>query len=248
MFDFSTTDLALFFAIGFVAQLADSSLGMAYGTLSSSLLLAHGFPARAISATVHMAEIFSSAASAYAHWRLRNIDWQLLKKLSLPAIAGALIGAVLVLQVPSDMLKPFIAGYFILIGIVITVKSIRPTLIRPFNSKAGPVGFIGGFLDAFGGAGWGEFVSSSLILQGRDVRTAVGSLNAVEFMVTCTVTLVFITTIGAQQWPAVAAIALGGIVAAPFGAYACKHIPAKWLMLAVGLAVSCLGAKALLAG
>jgi uncharacterized membrane protein YfcA len=242
------TDILVYLLIGFLAQLVDSSLGMAFGTLSSSLLLAHGFPPRALSATVHMAEIFSSGASALAHYRLKNIDKELFRKLSLPAVIGALVGAVLVVYVPGDSLKPWVSGYFALIGLVIVLKSLRPGMIRPVRIGIAPVGFLGGFFDAFGGAGWGEFVSSGLVLQGREVRTAVGSLNAVEFLITTVISVVFISTIGVDHWPAVAAIAGGGMMAAPFGAWVCKRMPAKWLMLAVGMAVTLLGLKSLLAG
>lgn len=239
-------DILIYILIGFIAQLADSSLGMAFGTLSSSLLLAYGFPPKALSATVHMAEIFSSGASTLSHYRLKNIDKDLFKKLSVPAVLGTIIGTVLVIYFPGDSIKPWISGYFSLIGFVIVVKSLCPSLIRPVKVGVAPVGFLGGFFDAFGGAGWGEFVSSGLVLQGKEVRTAVGSLNAVEFLITIIISVIFISTIGINHWHVIGAVAGGGMIAAPLGALICKKIPAKWLMLAVGLAVTILGIRSLL--
>lgn len=240
--DFAPSDLLFYAGAGFLAQLVDSALGMAFGTLSSSLLLAQGFPPRAISAVVHLAEIFSSGASALAHWRLKNIDTGLLKRLAPPAILGALCGAALVLYVPSDFLKPWISGYFCLVGLVLVAKALRPALVQVRGVNVGGLGFLGGFLDAFGGAGWGEFVSSGLLLRGTNARATVGTLNATEFLVTTAVSLVFVSSLGFLHWEAVAAIALGGMVAAPLGALI-KRAPTRALTIAVGLAVTALGLK-----
>lgn len=239
-------DPLIYLLIGFAAQLVDSTLGMAFGTLSSSLLLAIGFPPQALSATVHVAEIFSGGASALSHYRLKNIDLALIKKLALPAVLGAVMGAGLVSFVSNAALKPFIAGYFVLIGMVVMIKVFAPNLIGLLKVKTRSLGFLGGFLDAFGGAGWGEVVSSGLVLKGRDVRTAVGSLNVVEFIITATISLVFLMTIGITHWQAALMVALGGMCAAPLGAYACKRVPAKPLMFGVGLVIVLVGLKTLL--
>lgn len=242
----SEGDLVFFFFAAFAAQLVDGAIGMGYGTLSSGLLLASGFPPQSISATVHMAQIFSSGASTISHYRFKNIDATLLKKLALPAMIGAALGAFLVTRISGAALKPWIAGYFVFVGIFICIKTLRPQTVRLFKIKRAVLGFIGGFLDAFGGSGWGEFVSSGLVLRGQEIRTAVGSLNAAEFLVTLTVSATFITLTEITNWPAVIAIAGGGIAAAPFGAWICKHAPAKPLTLAVGLVVAILGVKSLI--
>jgi uncharacterized protein len=239
-------ELFLFAFIGFFAQIVDSSIGMAFGTLSSTLLLTFGFPPQALSATVHTAEIFSGGTSAFAHYRLKNIDWDLLKRLSFPAITGAIIGSFLIIYFPGDILKPFISGYFVVVGLIIIAKALQLFNIRPINLRVALIGFLGGFFDAFGGAGWGEFVSSGLILRGQNVQTAVGSLNAVEFLITTAISIVFMASTDVLEWQSVAALALGGMIAAPIGAWVCKRAPTKWLMLMVGVVVSLLGLKSLL--
>ncbi|MES2604313.1 MAG: sulfite exporter TauE/SafE family protein [Pseudomonadota bacterium] len=238
--------LLWYFAAGFGAQLVDSSLGMAFGTLSSSSLLALGFPAQSLSATVHTAEIFTSAMSSYSHWRLRNIDFALLRRLAPFAVLGALLGSLAILLMPGDNLRPLLAVYFVMIGSVIAFKALWPAAVRPLRQiSARAVGGLGGFFDAFTGAGWGEIVSSGLILRGDNVQKSVGTLNSTEFLVTTTVTLVFITASSATHWPTVVALALGGMCAAPIGAWACKHLPARPLTFAVGVVVALLGLRTL---
>lgn len=239
------TNFILYVAIGFVAQLIDSTLGMAFGSLSSGLLLSTGFPAQALSATVHMAEIFGGGAAAISHWRIGNLDLKLLRKLVIPAIIGAILGTFLVTQINNDALKPLLGIYFVVIGLVIVVKALRPAMIRIMNMHRSTLGFIGGFLDAFGGAGWGEFVSSGLLLRGHNVRNAIGSLVAAEFMVAVTVSVIFYSTIGITHWSAIIALAFGAVIAAPFGAWLCNKIPVVPLTILVGILISAIGINAL---
>lgn len=241
-------NLIIYALIGFIAQLVDSSLGMAFGSLSSSLLLSVGFPPQLLSVTVHMAEIFGGSASAASHWRMGNVDKATLKKLALPAVAGAVLGALLVVQFDSDTLKPWLGLYFVVIGTVILVKTLCPSLIRVIKTRRETLGFIGGFLDAFGGAGWGEFVSSGLLLRGYEVRKVIGSLVTVEFIVAVTVTLIFYGTIGIPDWPVIIALALGAIAAAPIGALVCKKAPVIPLTLGVGFLIVIIGLKTLFEG
>ncbi len=240
------TDLILYALIGFTAQLVDSTLGMAFGSLSSSLLLSMGLPPQSLSATVHMAEIFGGGASALSHWRIKNIDKTLLKKLALPAILGAIIGALLITQFDNQTLKPWLGLYFLLIGTAIITKALYPSIIRIIKTHREILGFIGGFLDAFGGAGWGEFVSSGLLLRGQEVRTAIGSIVIVEFMVAVIVSVIFYSTVGITHWPIIISMALGAIAAAPLGAWACKTAPARPLTFFVGILIALIGLKTLL--
>jgi uncharacterized membrane protein YfcA len=239
------SSLIIYALIGFVAQLVDSSIGMAFGSLSSSLLLAIGFPAQSLSMTVHMTEIFGGSASAISHWRMNNLDYTTLKKLALPAIIGTVIGALLVTQFNNGALVPWLGCYFILIGTTIIIKTLYPSLIRVIKTHRRVLGFIGGFLDAFGGAGWGEFVSSGLLLRGHEVRKVVGSLVTVEFMVAVTVSVIFYSTIGITHWPEIIALSLGAIAAAPLGAWICKKAPSIPLTLVVGLVIVIIGLKTL---
>jgi uncharacterized membrane protein YfcA len=237
------TELAIYALIGFIAQLVDSAIGMAFGSLSSSLLLIYGLPPQSLSATVHMAEIFGGSASAISHWRMKNIDFSLIKKLVGPAIIGAILGALLVTQFDNQTIKPWLGLYFVIIGIVIIIKTISPALIRMIKTHREILGFFGGFFDAFGGAGWGEFVSSGLLLRGHDVRNAVGSLVTVEFIVSLTVSIIFFSTIGISNWPAIVALAFGAIIAAPLGAWICKKAPVKLLTFSVGSVITMIGIK-----
>lgn len=240
------THLLVYGLIGFCAQLVDSALGMAFGSLSSSLLLSIGFPAQSLSVTVHMAEIFGSSASAISHWRMGNLDKTLLKKLALPALAGAVLGALLVTWFNNDFLYPLMGLYFTVIGSVIIIKALKPKIIRTIKTHREILGFIGGFLDAFGGAGWGEFVSSGLLLRGYDTRTAIGSIVTVEFIIAVAVSVVFFSTVGITSWPAIIALALGAIAAAPLGAYICRKAPSLPLTLGVGFLIAAIGAKTIL--
>jgi uncharacterized membrane protein YfcA len=238
--------LLWFFLAGFGAQLLDSSVGMGFGVLSSSTLLALGFPAQSISATVHAAAVFTSAVSSASHWRLGNVDKAMLWKLAPFAALGALLGTLAVLVVSGDKLRPILAVYFALIGILIAVKAWWPDAIQPFRRvRTRVLGAVAGFFDAFCGAGWGEIVSSGLILRGDSVQMAVGTLNAAEFFVTTIVALVFMTASSVTNWWAVLALALGGICAAPIGAWACKRLQPRPLTFAVGVVVALMGLRTL---
>jgi len=238
--------LLWYFAAGFGAQLIDGAIGMAFGTLSSSSLLSFGFPPQALSATVHAAKIFTGVASSYSHWRLGNIDRELFRKLAPAAAVGALFGTLAILAMPGERLRPLLALYFTFIGGVVTVKALWPAAIDPVKRvRTRVLGAIGGFFDAFSGAGWGEIVSSGLILRGDNIQKAVGTMNLAELVVTSIVNVVFIAVQSAADWSVVLALAAGGICAAPLGAWACKHLPSRPLILFSGVVLSLLGVRTL---
>jgi hypothetical protein len=237
------TELLSLLAIGFVAQIVDSAIGMAFGTLSSALLLSIGFPPTLISPTIHTAEIFSGGASAYAHYRLKNIDVALIKKLALPAVIGAGLGAFLMLQFDAAILKIIMSCYFVIAGMLILIKTLGRENIIFIKIKREILGFGGGFLDAFVGAGWGEFVSTGLILRNFDIKKTVGSLNCVEFLITLTASTFFFISAVTIDWYAVLYLAIGGIMGAFIGARLCQYMPIKPLTLAVGFVIMILGLK-----
>lgn len=238
-------DFLLYVVIGFAAQLIDGALGMAYGVTASSLLLGFGVPPAVSSATVHAAECFTTGASAVSHHAFGNIDRKLFRRLLLPGMLGAGIGAYLLTAIDGDMLKPWIAGYLLLMGIVILFKAFRELVPREVTSHVSTIGFIGALLDAMGGGGWGPIVASNLIARGHELRLTVGSVNAVEFFVTLTASVVFLMTIGLSHWVIVLGLALGGVVAAPFGAWLVRFIRPKLLMPVVGLLVVGLSSRTL---
>lgn len=230
-------DFLIFVAIGFLAQLVDGAAGMAYGVISSSLLLSFGLPPAVVSATVHAAECFSTGTSALSHKAFGNIDKKLFRSLLLPGMAGAMIGAYALSSLPGDKIKPFISAYLLVLGVIIIYKASHEFPARRVTTFMTPLGFFGAMLDAIGGGGWGPIVASNLVSRGNDIRLTVGSVNAVEFFVTVSASATFFFTIGLDHWETIAGLAVGGIIAAPLGAIFCKKMPVKPFMILVGALV-----------
>ena len=241
-------DVILFAVIGFVAQMVDGAIGMAYGISASTALLSMGVPPATASACVHAAETFTTGASGIAHWKLGNIDKKLLARLVLPGMIGGALGAYALSSLPGEALKPYIATYLMLLGVFIVWKAIGQKEKREgVEPKAvAPLGLFRGFLDAIGGGGWGPLVTSSLLGQGTTPRYAIGTVNLAEFFVTLTISTTFFLTVGLDLWPIITGLVIGGIIAAPFAAYATKHIPDKVLMIMVGTVVVLLSLRTLL--
>jgi len=241
-------DFLLYVTIGFVAQMIDGAIGMAYGITSSTILLSFGVPPATASACVHAAETFTTGASGLAHWKLGNIDKRLIWRLAVPGMAGGAIGAYILSGLPGDQLRPFISGYLLLLGLFIVWKAVHRSHTfadEPPNHVA-PLGFVGGLVDAIGGGGWGPIVTSTLLGQGATPRYAIGSVNLTEFFVTLTITATFLLTIGLGHWMIIAGLICGGVIAAPFAALATKHLPDKVLMIMVGCVVMLLSLRTLL--
>lgn len=234
--------------IGFAAQLIDGALGMAYGITATSFLLSSGVTPVAASAAVHTAECFTTGVSAIAHHSFGNVSRVLFRKLVLPGMVGAVIGAYLLSSFPSEIFKPLVGTYLLVMGMIIIIKAFRVFPPRMVTRHIAPLGFIGGFLDAVGGGGWGPIVATTLIARGNDVRKAIGSTNAVEFFVATSASATFIMSIGFTNWRIVAGLAIGGMAGAPLGAWACKHVPMRPMMFVVGGLVMALSARTLFFG
>ena len=225
----------------------DGALGMAYGVTSSSVLLSAGVPPATASACVHAAETFTTGASGLSHWKLGNVDKNLLLRLAVPGMIGGAIGAYLLTELPGDKLKPLISAYLLVLGLVIIRKALNAKPIEGAAPKSvAPLGLFGGLLDAMGGGGWGPIVTSSLLGQGTTPRYAIGTVNLAEFFVTLVISVTFLFTIGLELWPIISGLIIGGIIAAPFAAYATKHIPDKVLMLMVGVVIVLLSLRTIL--
>lgn len=235
-----------FVLAGFVAQLIDGALGMAYGVSASSLLLSLGLPPAVVSATVHAAECFTTGASAISHRVFGNVNAALFRRLLIPGVVGAVLGAYLLASFQGETVRPFIAIYLLCVGGVIIVKAFREFPRKAVSTPLIPLGFFGSFMDAVGGGGWGPIVASTLIARGGDVRSTIGSVNAVEFFVTVAASVTFLATIGLSNWSVIVALAIGGLIAAPLGAWACKHIPVKPFMVGVGVLVCLLSIRTLI--
>ena len=237
-------DVLLFIAVGFAAQMVDGAIGMAYGVTSSSVLLSLGVPPATTSACVHAAETFTTAVSGVSHWKFGNVDRKLLVRLAVPGMIGGALGAYVLTNVDGDMIKPFISAYLLLIGVLIVWKAVTARVVEGAEpSRVAPLGFVGGLLDSIGGGGWGPIVTSTLIGQGTTPRYAIGTVNIAEFFVTFTISATFVATIGLELWPIIAGLIIGGVVAAPFAAYATKVLPDKVLMILVGCIVAILSLR-----
>jgi len=230
----------IYFIIGgFLAQLVDGALGMAYGVSATTFLLSFGVTPAAASASVHASEIFTSGVSGLMHLRFGNVRTKLFKKLLLPGILGAIAGAYILssLENYGHIIKPIVSAYTLFLGIKILLKAVeKAKKTKPLN-RVGPLAFIGAFLDSIGGGGWGPIVTSTLISRGGNPRYTVGSVNLTEFFVTLASSITFITMIGLTHWQVIAGLVIGGCIAAPFGAFITKKLNVKTIMILVGTIV-----------
>jgi hypothetical protein len=245
--DASNLSIFVFILVGFIAQLIDGALGMAYGVSSNSFLLGIGVPPAAASASVHMAEVVTTAISGVSHWRLGNLDGKLVKSLLLPGALGAVVGAYILSNVPGDLLKPYIAIYLLLMGVIILVKGLNSDhKEQKVVSHLSTLGVIGGFFDAIGGGGWGPIVTSTLVARGNNPRLTIGSVNFSEFFITFSQSIVFVFTLQfSEYWRVILGLLIGGAVAAPLAAIVTKRLPVRQLMFLVGALIILLSIRTL---
>lgn len=236
--DFSAipwAELAPFIIIGLFTQTIDSGLGLGFGVLSNSLLVLLGAPPVAASSATRTAESFTSGAAGMAHILQRNVDWPLFARLAVPGVIGGVAGIWVLYFLKSDILRPVLLVYLIAVGAYLLWRAPR----RPFAFRrirlVAPLGFLGGFLDSSGGGGWGPLVTGNLLAQGMTPRMAVGTANAAEFFVTVTVLTAFVGIHGMQFTNVATGILIGGLVAAPFGAWLTRRTPPKLLLQLVGI-------------
>ena len=196
------TALLPFILIGFAAQLVDGALGMAFGVICNTLLVAVlGVPPATASARIHVVEIFTTGASGLSHLFHGNIDWPLFFRLLVPGVIGGVLGAYVLTSLHADVVKPFVLGYLVLIGIWLLVRGVLypPKISKP--KVVAPLAVVGGFLDAAGGGGWGPVVTSNLLVQGGEPRKIVGTVNSVEFFLAVAVSIAFICQSGVRGNP-----------------------------------------------
>lgn len=229
--------------IGLVAQLIDGSLGMAYGVTSTSLLLVAGIAPAAASASVHLAEVVTTAASGISHIKFGNVDRQVVLRLILPGSIGAFAGACFLSSLPGDIVKPYISIFLILLGIYILYRFLfklgeKRAAAKPFTKKQLlPLGLLAGFLDATGGGGWGP-VTTPVLMAKQDMKTrkVIGSVDTSEFAVAVAASIGFFISLGWEQveWLWVGALMAGGVIAAPIAAWLVRLIPSHILGVLVG--------------
>ncbi len=230
-----------FVAVGFGAQLIDGMLGMGYGVVSAISLMSLGLNPVAVSASIHTAEMFTSGASGYHHYRFGNVNKRLFRVLLLPGIAGSVGGALLLSHFGVEYahyIKPLLAVYLLVLGIRIITKALRKQPVARRKVKnAGWLAGAGGFLDSFGGGGWGPLVTSTLIANGRTPNFVIGTVSLVEFFVTLASALTFFSLGGLSHWQIVAGLVVGGVAAAPLAARLAGRIPTRLMFIGVGLLV-----------
>ena len=229
------TVLIPFILIGFAAQLVDGALGMAYGQISSTLLISMGVQPKLASAGVHAAETFTTAVSAASHVAHRNVDWWLFFKIVVPGVIGGILGAYVLTEVPAGTAKPIVLAYLTALGLFLFYRGVMHRHVERRPKVISPLGLIGGFLDAAGGGGWGAIVTSNLLVQGSNPRHTVGTVNTAEFFVTVTISATFLATLGWEAFTtATLGLLIGGVAAAPFGAWIAKKIKPDTLLTFVG--------------
>ena len=231
--------LITFILVGFVAQLVDGALGMAFGVISNTLLISFGIPPAAASASVHLIKNFTGAVSAISHVAHRNVDWRLFWRLLVPGMIGGVIGAVLLTRIDAAVAKPIVLAYLAGIGIFLLARALRAPPVEKRPRIVEPLGFAGGFLDAAGGGGWGPVVTSNLLVQGANPRQVVGTVNTSELFLALTISGAFLATIGFSAFGTAAlGLLIGGVAAAPLGGYVAKRVPARPMMVMVGIVLT----------
>lgn len=228
--------------VGFTAEVVAGSVGMGYGVICTTILLILNVPPPVISASIHSAESFTSAAGTMSHFQLGNINKKLAWALAVPAIIGAVTGALLLSYVGeryAAMTKPVIACYTMYLGIRILQNAfqMKSSSRKKKTTNISALGLVGGFIDSFGGGGWGPLVTGTFIKNGHTPRYVIGSSTFAKCILTVASAITFIFTIGIQHWNIVAGLLIGGIVTAPFSAMLTSKLPTKKMFVAVGIVV-----------
>lgn len=225
-----------FILIGFAAQLVDGALGMAYGTISSTLLVGTGVPPAVASAGVHTAETFTTGISAVSHVAHRNVDWRLFARIVVPGVIGGVLGAYVLSNIHAEAARPFVLAYLLLLGLYLFWRGWTHRHVARTPRVVAPLGLVGGFLDAAGGGGWGPVVTSNLMVQGAEPRTTIGTVNTAEFFLTLTISATFLWTLGWEAFTTtIVGLLIGGVLAAPLGAVVAKRVEADKLLVMVGV-------------
>ena len=224
---------------GFLAQMADGSLGMGYGTISTTFLLAIGVNPAIVSSRVHAARVFSSGVSGYSHHRFGNINKKLFKALVIPGVIGAVLGATMAYfgQKYSTYVRIPLSVYTVYLGYYILRKAFSKPTYEAKVKRAGWLAAVGGFMDAFAGGGWGTLVTSTLMSKRRSPRYVIGSVCLAECFVVFMSSVVFFLLLESLPLWDIAGLILGGLIAAPIAARLVGKLPIKTMFILVGTLV-----------
>jgi uncharacterized membrane protein YfcA len=250
IFNSVDSEILYYIAGGFIAQMIDGALGMAYGVTATTFLLSVGITPAAASASVHASEVFTSGVSGYMHLKFGNVNSKLFKTLVIPGIIGAILGAYVLssLEEYSTYIKPIVSIYTLFLGVIIIRKALIKRMEKRQLKRVGVLALFGGYLDSIGGGGWGPIVSSTLIASGRHPKYTIGSVNLTEFFVSLASSITFFTVIGLGYWQVIIGLILGGIVAAPIAAKLANKLPVKSMMILVGMVIIIVSLRQIILG
>jgi len=221
---------------GFLAQFVDGSMGLGYGTISTTFLLAYGVSPAIVSSRVHSARVFSSGVSGYSHHRFGNINKKLFRTIVIPGVIGAILGATLAYfgKEYSNYVRVPLSIYTIYLGYYIVRKAFARRKAGDKVRRAGWLASIGGFMDAFAGGGWGTLVTSTLISKRKNPRYVIGSVCLAEFFVVLASSITFFILLRSIPLMDIAGLIAGGIIAAPIAARLAGKLPARAMFIGVG--------------
>ena len=233
---------------GAIGQFVDSAVGMGFGVLASSFMIAAGVSPAVVVATVNLAKVGNGLFSAVSHASLGNVRWRWVLPLAVPGIVGAVIGALVLVRLLSDMAKLAVPVLLLGMGLALLVRFGRKSQAAdeaPVEADdAAPknwlpiavIGFFGGAINAMTG-GYGPFTTSSLLLlRGGHPRHAIGTVNMVEFLVAGAAAVTLLAHLDAKvfAWQLPVALLIGGMLTALPGAYLSKKLSARVLGVGVG--------------
>jgi uncharacterized membrane protein YfcA len=250
IFNSVNSEILYYIAGGFIAQMIDGALGMAYGVTATTFLLSVGITPAAASASVHASEVFTSGVSGYMHLKFGNVNSKLFKTLVIPGVIGAILGAYVLssLEEYSTYIKPIVSVYTLFLGVIIIRKALIKRMEKRQLKRVGVLALFGGYLDSIGGGGWGPIVSSTLIASGRHPKYTIGSVNLTEFFVSLASSITFFTVIGLGYWQVIIGLILGGVVAAPIAARLANKLPVKSMMILVGMVIIIVSLRQIILG
>ena len=234
--DLHLAEILPFVLVGFAAQLVDGALGMAFGVISTTLLVSRGVDPAVASASVHAVEVFTTGASGISHTLHKNVNWRLFRRIVIPGIIGGVLGAYVLTQISAATARPYVLAYLTAIGLYLLWRALRHQQRHRNPRLVEPLGLVGGFLDAAGGGGWGPVVTSNLLAQGAHPRKVIGTVNTAEFFIALTISVTFLITLSVEAFTLpMLGLLIGGIAAAPLGALVAKRLPTKPLLIMVSI-------------
>lgn len=239
--EYTLSKHVLIFVFAVVATVIDGGIGMGYGTSLTTLLLSIGIGTAVASASVHIAEVFTALASGLSHFKMGNFDQKIFAFLAIPGVFGGVLGAWSAVRFEDEaFIRPAIALILLILGVLIIYKFMRKKEIldseydRPRVRHLMPLGFVAAFIDAIGGGGWGPIATPTLVLRNAHPQHVIGSVNLAEFFVAFSISVTFFFSLPAIHLTIIIPMILGGLIAAPLGAWLTKRIPHKVVGMLVG--------------